>query len=129
MLMIIFFVDQNYKNKNLSEILDIKKIEAVNKSIEIANGLPNECYKSKDYLAYEKKRIFCDKWTVVRVGSSIPNSGDARPYNLLGIPLILIRCKDMQIRVFHNVYSHRGYKLLDKTCNLKNVIRCPYHPW
>ena len=127
--MIIFFVDQNYKNKNLSEILDIKKVEAVNKSIEVANGLPNECYTSEDYLTYEKKRIFCDKWTVVGVGSSIPNSGDVKPYNLLGIPLILIRGKDMQIRVFHNVCSHRGFKLLDKTCNLKNVIRCPYHSW
>ena len=46
-----------------------------------------------------------------------------------GFPLILIRGKDLQIRVFHNVCSHRGFKLLDKTCNLKNVIRCPYHSW
>ena len=129
MLMIIFFVDQNYKNKNLSNILDLKKIEAVNRPIETANGLPNECYTSDDYLAYEKERIFCDKWTVIGVGSSIPNPGDAKPYNLLGIPLILLRGKDMKIRVFHNVCSHRGFKLLDKPCNLKNVIRCPYHSW
>ena len=73
MLMIIFFVDQNYKNKNLREILDVKKIEAVDKPIETANGLPNECYTSNDYLAYEKKRIFCDKWTVVGETSSVPN--------------------------------------------------------
>ena len=90
MLMIIFFVDQNYKNKNLSKILDIKKIEAANKSIEVANGLPNECYTSEDYLTYEKKRIFCDKWTVVGVGSSIPNPGDAKPvsYTHLTLPTI-----------------------------------------
>ena len=35
----------------------------------------------------------------------------------------------MKIRVFHNVCSHRGFKLLDKPCTLKNVIRCPYHSW
>ncbi len=129
MLMIIFFVDQNYKNKNLSKILDIKKIEAVNRSIETANGLPNECYVSEDYLSYERERIFCDKWCVVGVGSSIPNVGDAKPYNLLGIPLILVRGKDKRIRVFHNVCSHRGFKLIEKKCNLKNLIRCPYHSW
>ena len=129
MLMIIFFVDQNHKNKTLSEILDIKKLKDVDKQIEAANGLPNECYISEDYLAYERDKIFCDKWTVVGVGSSIPNVGDAKPYNLLGIPLIIIRSKDMKIRVFHNVCSHRGFKLLDKPCNLKNVIRCPYHSW
>ena len=127
--MIIFFVDQNYKYKKLSDILDVEKIKVVDKPIEAANGLPNECYTSEDYLGYERERIFCDKWTVIGVGSSIPNPGDTKPYNLLGIPLILIRDKNMKIRVFHNVCSHRGFKLLDEPCTLKNVIRCPYHFW
>ena len=117
------------KYKTLSKILDYKKLVNVEKPIEEANGLPNECYTSKDYLSHEKERIFCNKWTVIGVGSSIPNSGDAKPYNLLGIPLIFIRDKDTKIRVFHNVCSHRGFKLLDKSCTLKNVIRCPYHSW
>ena len=111
------------------DFLDVKKLEAVNKPIEIANGLPNECYTSEEYLTYEKDRVFCDKWTVIGVGSSVPSSGDAKPYNLLGIPLIMIRDKDMKIRVFHNVCSHRGHKLLQKPCRLKNFIRCPYHSW
>ena len=127
--MIFFFVVKNYKNKTLSEILNLKKLEAVNTPIENANGLPNECYISEDYLVYEKDKIFCDKWTVIGVGSSIPDPGDAKTYNLLGIPLILIRNKDMEIKVFHNVCSHRGFKLLDEPCTLKNVIRCPYHSW
>ena len=128
-LMIIFFVGKNYKNKTLPEILDIKKLEAVDKPLEAANGLPNECYTSDDYLAYEKEKVFFDKWTVIGVGSSVPNPGDAKPYNLLGIPLIIIRDKNMKIRVFHNVCSHRGFKILNKTCTLKNVIICPYHSW
>ena len=127
--MIIFFVTQNYKNKTLSKILNVKKLTAVVKPIETANGLPNECYTNKDYMAHEKEKIFCNKWTVIGVGSSVPNPGDSRPYHLFGIPLIIIRGKDMKIRVFHNVCSHRGFKLLDKPCTLKNVIICPYHSW
>ena len=126
--MLIFFMDQNQK-KILSEILNIKKLEQVDKPIEAANGLPNECYISKEYLAYERDKVFCNKWTVIGVGNSIPNPGDAKPYNLLGIPLMMVRGKDKKIRVFHNVCSHRGFKLLDKACNLKNIIRCPYHSW
>ena len=129
MPMIIFFMRQNHKKKALSEILELKKIEQVDRPIETANGLPNECYISEDYLKYERDKIFCDKWTVIGVGNSIPNVGDAKPYNLLGIPLIMIRDNDMKIRVFHNVCSHRGFKLLDKPCTLRNVIRCPYHSW
>ena len=129
MAMVIFFVDQNQKYKSLSEILDIKKLMNVDRPIEGANGLPNECYTSKKYLEYERSKVFCNKWTVIGVGSTIPKVGDARPYNLLGIPLMIVRDKDLKIRVFHNVCSHRGFKLLDKPCTLKNVIRCPYHSW
>ena len=120
---------QNLKNLTLSKILDIEKINNVDKPIEVANGLPNECYTNQDYLAHEKEKIFYNKWTAIGVGSSIPKIGDAKTYNLLGIPLILIRDKNMDVRVFHNVCSHRGFKLLDKACTLKNVIRCPYHSW
>ena len=127
--MIIFFVHQNLKNLPLSKILDIEKINNVDKPIEVANGLPNECYTNQDYLAHEKEKIFYNKWTAIGVGSSIPKIGDTKPHNLLGIPLILIRDKNMDVRVFHNVCSHRGFKLLDKACKLKNVIRCPYHSW
>ena len=129
MLVVIFFVQKNDKNKNLSEILDIKKLMNVEKPIETANGLPNQCYTSDKYLKYERDKIFSNKWTVIGIGSSIPNAGDVKPYNLLGIPLIIVRDKSLKIRVFHNVCSHRGFKLLDKVCNLKNVIRCPYHSW
>jgi len=127
--MIIFFVDQNLKKLPLSEILDIKKLDNVDKPIEEANGLPNECYINNDYFAHEKEKIFFNKWTVIGVASSTPNPGDARPHNLLGVPLIVVRDKNKKIRVFHNVCSHRGFKLLDKSCTLKNVIRCPYHSW
>ena len=119
----------NYQNKKLSEIINLKKLKIVNKPIEVANGLPNECYTNQDYLSHEKEKIFFNKWTAIGVGSSIPKIGDAKPYNLLGIPLILIRDKNKDVRVFHNVCSHRGFKLIDKACKLKNVIRCPYHSW
>ena len=122
-------MSKNPKNLDLSEVLDIKKIEAVNKPIEKAHGLPNECYTSEKYMMIERERVFQDKWTAIGIGSSVSNPGDALPYNLLGIPLIILRDKERKIRVFHNVCSHRGHKLLDKPCSLKNLLRCPYHSW
>jgi len=129
MLVIIFLMSKNPKNLELSEILDIEKIKAVSEPIEDAHGLPNECYTSSEYLMFEREKIFKDKWSVIGVGSSVPSQGDAIPYNLLGIPLIILRDKNKVIRVFHNVCSHRGFKLLDEPCSLKNLLRCPYHSW
>jgi choline monooxygenase len=118
-----------FSKKKLSKIIDIKKIEVVKNPIKEAHGLPNECYTSTEYLEFEKEKIFKNKWTVIGVGSSVPNPGDAKPYNLLNIPLIIIRDKKGKVRVFHNVCSHRGFKLLKESCSLKNTLRCPYHSW
>ena len=120
---------ENPKNLTLSGVLDIERIKDVIRPIEEAHGLPNVCYTSSEYFMIERERVFKDKWAVIGVGSSVPNPGDAAPYNLLGIPLIILRDKKNQIRVFHNVCSHRGFKLLDKSCSLKNVLKCPYHSW
>ena len=116
-------------NKKLSDILDPNKIEVVKNPIEKAHGLPNECYLNNDYLEFEKEKIFKNNWTMIGVASSVPNPGDAKPFNLLGIPIIIVRNKENEVKVFHNVCSHRGFKLVDQECKLKNVIRCPYHSW
>ena len=122
-------MSENPKNLTLCDILDVGKIKVVSNPIEKAHGLPNECYTNLNYMMLERERIFSDKWCVIGVASSIPDIGDAKPYNLLGIPLIMLRDKEDKIRVFHNVCSHRGFKLLDEPCSLKNVLRCPYHSW
>ena len=116
-------------NKKLSDILDPNKIEVVKNPIEKAHGLPNECYLNNDYLEFEKEKIFKNNWTMIGVASSVPNPGDAKPFNLLGIPVLIVRNKENEVKVFHNVCSHRGFKLVDQECKLKNVIRCPYHSW
>lgn len=115
--------------KNIYDIIDKDKLDSVSKPIEKAHGLPNECYLDGGYTEIERKKIFEDKWVVVGTASSVPKSGDAKPFDLLGIPLIMIRDKEKKIRVFHNVCSHRGYKLLQSPCSLKNILRCPYHSW
>ena len=43
--------------------------------------------------------------------------------------MLIVRNKKNKIKVFHNVCSHRGVKLVDKPGNIRNVIRCPYHSW
>ena len=111
------------------KIIDKKKLEVVKKTISKAHGLPNECYTNKEYTLIERKKLFEDKWTVIGTASSLPKTGDVKPFDLLGLPLLIVRNKKNKIKVFHNVCSHRGVKLVDKPGNIRNVIRCPYHSW
>ena len=115
--------------KKLSDVLDLAKINIINKPIADSHGLPNECYMSDEYSKIERKKLFEEKWSVIGVASSTPNPGDIRPFDLLDIPLIVLRDKNNKIRVFHNVCSHRGFKLVQNSEKLKKFIRCPYHSW
>ena len=113
----------------LSRIVDLDKIESAKDSIIEANGLPNECYLNDEYFKIERERVFFNNWIVVGVSSSVPEIGDAKPFDLMGVPLLILRDKNNKIRVFHNVCSHRGMILVNEECKLKNTIRCPYHSW
>ena len=96
------------------DIIDKYKLDIVLEPISKAHGLPNECYISKEYTLIERKKLFEDKWIVIGVGSSIPNAGDVKPIDLLGMPILIVRTKKNEIKVFHNICSHRGVKLVDK---------------
>ena len=118
--------------KNSTEVYNLinkEKLDVVSKPIAESHGLPNECYISEEYTKIERKKLFEDKWVVVGVASSLPKIGDAKPFTLLNLPVIILRDKKNKIRVFHNVCSHRGYKIMQKPCKIKNLIRCPYHSW
>ena len=93
------------------KIIDKQKLEVVKKPISKAHGLPNECYTNKEYTYIERKKLFEDKWTVIGTASSLPKTGDVKPFDLLGLPLLIVRNKKNKIKVFHNVCSHRGVKL------------------
>ncbi len=114
---------------DIYKFINKAKLNAVLKPIDRAHGLPNECYQEGPYNKIERKKIFENNWTVIGTASSLKNSGDVKQFNLFGIPLIIVRDNELKIRVFHNVCSHRGLKLINKDCNLKNLIRCPYHSW
>jgi choline monooxygenase len=103
-------------------------LAAVSRPIETARGLPNACYVSDAYFAAERERLFARAWTCIGVGADVPAAGDMRPVDLAGWPLLMVRGRDGQIRVFHNVCSHRGSTLLERPGNAP-TIRCPYHSW
>ena len=127
--MVRFCMLNGKDNSKIYKLINKAKLDIVSKPIAESHGLPNECYISQEYTKIERKKLFEDKWVVVGVASSVPNKGDAKPFKLLDLPIIILRDKKNKIRVFHNVCSHRGYKILQKPCNIKNTIRCPYHSW
>lgn len=104
-------------------------LAAVSRPVAEARGLPNAWYTTPEALEDEFAQIFAAGWFCLGFAKDVPNPGDARPAEVLGRPLLMLRDRAGAIRVFHNVCSHRGMTLLSEpTANLR-VLRCPYHHW
>ena len=64
-------------------IIDKKKLDVVNNSIEKAHGLTNEWYTIKDYTLMERKELFEDKSIVAGVAKYIPEIEDVKQIDIL----------------------------------------------
>ena len=61
----------------------------------------------------------------------LKNKGDYFLHDLTGLPIIIIKSKDGNVRAFLNMCRHRGVRLLEESSegHIKRNIVCPYHAW
>ncbi len=104
-------------------------LSRVSRPIESAQGLPNAHYTDPATFAHEARAVLHATWAGLAVAAQVPEAGDAVPLEFLGIPLLLIRDKDGEVRVFQNICRHRGMILVDAPRKIEGALRCPYHSW
>ena len=104
-------------------------LAAVRRPVAEANGLPNAHYTDESVHAREKDALLFSTWSGLAITADVPERGDAKPIDFLGVPLLLIRDREDQVRVFQNVCRHRGMILVDAPRKIEGAIRCPYHSW
>ncbi|MEP2534047.1 aromatic ring-hydroxylating dioxygenase subunit alpha [Shimia sp.] len=104
-------------------------LDAVRQPIEMANGLSNAHYIDPAQFQEEKHAVLTSTWAGLAAAADVPDPGDAVPMTFLGMPLLLLRDKQGQVRVFNNTCRHRGMILVDAPRNIQGAIRCPYHSW
>lgn len=104
-------------------------LDSVLKPIDQATGLPNQHYTSAGVYEQEKDPLWFSTWAGICVGSEVPEPGDARPIDFLGVPLFVLRGRDGVVRVFQNICRHRGMILVTEPRKIEGAIRCPYHSW
>ena len=92
--------------------------------------LPSWTYNNEVFFELEKRDLFLNNWQLICHGSNIPLPGDYFTFDLFNERLVAVRDASLEIRVFHNVCSHRATKLFDRVSgNCGKRIVCPYHAW
>lgn len=104
-------------------------LSAVRRSVDTAQGLPNAYYVDPTVWEEEKKAVLFASWAGLAVAADVPENGDAKPIEFLGMPLLLVRGRSGEVRVFQNICRHRGMILVQEPRKIEGAIRCPYHSW
>ncbi len=108
---------------------NVDQLSSVLTTVNHAKGLPNEHYIDPAIFAEEKRSVLFANWSGIGFGKDIPEAGDAKPVNFLGMPLLMVRDRTGEIGVFQNTCRHRGMILVEEPTKIRGAIRCPYHSW
>ncbi|MEP2103170.1 MAG: SRPBCC family protein [Parasphingorhabdus sp.] len=88
---------------------------------------PTENYRSENRLDTELA-LFRRRWIVFCPSSALPKAGDYIARDAAGIPLIIVRGNDGDVRAFRNACRHRGVQVASgQGCT--SIFVCPYHGW
>jgi choline monooxygenase len=77
----------------------------------------------------EQDAVFRASWVNIGFAGDLARTGDARTFDFLGEPLLMVRDRHGAVRVFHNVCRHRGHLLETRPTAQLNHIACAYHAW
>jgi choline monooxygenase len=104
-------------------------VSALNQPTGSAIGLPRALYTDPAFFEVERDHVLATTWTCVGIAEDLPEPGFLLPYDLCGLPLLLLRDRANTLRAYHNVCSHRGVQLVTEPRVARGGIACPYHAW
>lgn len=121
-------MDSGFANTPLSDEI-IGNLRRVAEAANVTAALPNDAYLNPAFDRAERDAVWRTQWIAIGFAGDVPRKGTVFPVDIAGMPLVMVRGRDDQVRVFHNVCRHRGMKLVDQPGRTGSVIRCPYHAW
>jgi len=111
-----------------SEIFDPRLYDGVRRPLLDAEPMPVWCYTSLAFYRREVERVFHKVWNFIGAADRLRRPGDYFTITFTGVPVIVLRDTEGQLRAFANSCRHRGSALLESEGNCHRIV-CPYHSW
>jgi choline monooxygenase len=93
-----------------------------------AETLPFSWYSDEELLRLERARIFARSWQYAGRAAEMAEPGSFLATDAGGIPVLVTRDRDGELRGFINVCRHRG-AVLTEGSGRRSTIQCHYHAW
>jgi phenylpropionate dioxygenase-like ring-hydroxylating dioxygenase large terminal subunit len=90
-----------------------------------------EPYRSPDFYALEREKIFRRSWLMLARIEELPEAGNfvRKEIEVCDASVVLTRTSDGKIHAFHNVCSHRGNQIVLEEAGTASRLMCRYHNW
>jgi phenylpropionate dioxygenase-like ring-hydroxylating dioxygenase large terminal subunit len=86
-------------------------------------------YTDPARLEEEMAALFRRGPLVVGLSGDLPGTGDCLATEVAGVPLLLVRGEDAEVRAFLNICRHRGGRVFSGRGRPGRALKCPYHSW
>jgi nitrite reductase/ring-hydroxylating ferredoxin subunit len=90
--------------------------------------VPKGRYLDDAYAALEEAYLWPQVWQFACLARDVAEPGQWKEYRNGSQSIVIVRADDGALRAFHNVCSHRGFRLCDGA-GRGEVIRCGFHGW
>jgi phenylpropionate dioxygenase-like ring-hydroxylating dioxygenase large terminal subunit len=85
-------------------------------------------YASRERAVLERDRLFRERPIFMGLSTRLPWPGDYLTEDVAGMPVLLARGADGEVRAFANICRHRGAPVA-QGCGNSRAFVCPYHGW
>ena len=100
-----------------------------NDLVESIVSVPASNYFDEGRWRAEMSQVFHRLPLTLAFTCEMPNPGDYKAMNVAGMPVLMSRGADGQVRAFVNSCSHRGAVLVTEGTGSARRFTCPYHAW
>ncbi|SLK11004.1 aromatic ring-hydroxylating oxygenase subunit alpha [Novosphingobium mathurense] len=107
------------------DYVENKKTFMTDKTLKV----PSSSYTDKDQFDAEIELIFKRVPLMLAFTAELPNPGDYKAMDAMGVPVLINRDKQGQVHAFLNVCSHRGAPVADQGKGNCSRFTCKYHAW
>jgi carnitine monooxygenase subunit len=91
--------------------------------------VPAEQYYDPDRWRLEIDRVFKRMPLMLAMSCELGKPGDFKTLEVVGVPVLMVRDDDLQVRAYVNSCSHRGAVIVTEATGNRKRFTCPYHAW
>jgi phenylpropionate dioxygenase-like ring-hydroxylating dioxygenase large terminal subunit len=93
-----------------------------------SQSLHADAYVEPEWFDHELHTVFARSWQWICHGEKMRVAGAYITATIVGMPVMVLRTGDDELKAFYNVCQHRAHELLQGEGTTQSIV-CPYHAW